>query len=570
MIRKLTKQQHNRLIDTARGVLAPTMLIPDAQVLHVSTGMISRKNIWLCGDRIAYVGLDQPFHSEQTEVCAIKPEQVIVPGYIEPHAHPFQLYNPFALGGFLTQDGTAISINDNRVLAHDLRLEDQKAFIRDLDQTKEHLWLWWAYFEEHDPESSLALADWLKQPLVVQGGELSNWLPIRSGSEDLYDKLYTVRASGKRMEGHLPGSSENTLNLFAAAGESADHESMTAEDVLKRLELGYNTALRYSSIRPDLPEIVRALAHYPDLDRSRLMLTSDGASLPFLTQATPAAMIQQVMKNGFGTADAYRMATINPATYYHIDDLAGTVAPGRLAHLNVLDSLDDPHPVSVLFAGKWKKQDGRRVAAPADFSSTLKHYFGNQNYSSLPALPDLKEMTAIGIDLVNNVITKAYSFSTEQPLSESECLLIYLCPASGTYLLTRIRGFAGSLKALVSTYSVSGGIVLIGKNRQALENAYDKLIHGFTGISALFSDDTKAEISLDLLGIMSSKSIDVLDPAAEQLTRQLQANGFPYEDPWFCLLFLTVTVLPFVRLTPNGLIEVKTNHILAPTRPLPA
>lgn len=569
MIHKWTKAQHNRLIDTARGVLAPTALIPNAQVLSVATGAVSRKNIWLCGDRIAYAGPDRPSDSAQTEIYSIRPDQVIVPGYIEPHAHPFQLYNPFTLGDFFTREGTAISINDNRMLAKYLSPEEQIAFIRDLDRSGAHLWLWWAYFEEHNPEENAVLSDWLNEPLVVQGGELSSWQPMRTGSADLYEKLFTVRQSGKRMEGHLPGSSANTLNVFAAAGISADHESMNAEDVLKRLDLGYAAALRYSSIRPDLPELIRTLARYPDLDRSRLMLTSDGASLPFLTQATPADMIELAMKNGFSPADAYRMATINPAVYYRFDDMAGAVVPGRLAHLNVLDSLQDPHPSDVLFSGKWIKRHGRSAAAPVPFSDKLNHYFGNQSISMPSAPPNLEETTTTGIQLINNVITRPYTFSAETPLSNDECRLIYIYPDSGMYLSTRIRGFAAGLKALVSTYSVSEGLVLIGKNSDALKAAWQKLSNGFHGIAAVFDDGSRAEIALDLLGMMSTKSIGILAGEADAFTRKLQSHGFPYHDPYFCLLFLTVTVLPFVRLTPAGLTEVKTNRLLAPTRRLP-
>ncbi|WP_010631725.1 adenine deaminase C-terminal domain-containing protein [Sporolactobacillus vineae] len=569
MIRKWTRAQHDRLIDTARGVLAPTALIPEAQVLHVATGTVSRKNIWLCGDRIAYVGPDRPSDSAQTMIYTIRPDQVIVPGYIEPHAHPFQLYNPFTLGEFFTREGTAISINDNRMLAQHLSPEAQKTFIRELDETGGHLWLWWAYFEEHDPVKNDVLADWLAQPLVVQGGELSNWLAMRSGSADLYAKLCTVRRSGKRMEGHLPGSSANTLNLFAAAGITADHESMSADDVLKRLDLGYVAALRYSSIRPDLPKLIRALSRYPDLDRSRLMLTSDGASLPFLLQATPADLIQLAMKNGFSTTDAYRMATINPALYYHFDDAAGSVSPGRLAHLNVLDSLQDPHPADVLFSGKWIRRQGRSFPPPEDFSDRLNHYLGNRRFALPSAPPNLRETTTIGIDLVNNVITRPYTFSAEAPLSDHECRLIYLCPASKEYLSTRIRGFAVRLNALVSTYSVSGGIVLIGKNPAALNAAWKKLSAGFRGIAAESGDGSEAEIALDLLGMMSTKNIDKLAEEAATFTQNLQKDGFPYNDPYFCLLFLTVSVLPFIRLTPAGLIDVKTDHVLAPTRQLP-
>ncbi|MDN3955173.1 adenine deaminase C-terminal domain-containing protein [Sporolactobacillus laevolacticus] len=560
----LTYEMHCRLIDTARKKVPATMYFPNVNVLHVYSGIVQRENVWLCGDRIAYVGQDEPLISEKTEVCRLKDHQIMVPAYIEPHAHPFLLYNPLTLGSYLTEKGTMISVNDNSLFMAHFNEKELNAFVHALNQTGLHTWLWWAYFEEGNPAEIDTLSGWLNNPLVMQGGELSHWLPLKFGSPDLYEKLFAVRHSEKRMESHLPGSSVNTLNLFAAGGVSADHESMTAADVINRLNLGYYTAIRYSSIRPDLPVIMNELAIQPGLDLSKIMLTNDGASLPFLKQATHAVMIKQVMDCGISMPDAYRMATLNPAVYYRMDDTVGSLAPGRIADINILESLEKPEPTSVLFEGKWFVRDEDKVMQPSAFS--LEHYSNRADLTHLPDACPLQQTTSVGIELQNSVITRPYSFAPDSELAENECLLTYICRSNGMYLNTRIKNFSHALHALGSTYCASGDILLIGQDKQAMANAYQKILDGFQGITAQFDETRAFSIGLDMLGVMSNKSIDALSLEAEQFMDHMKKSGFAFDDPFFCLFFLTELHLPYVRLTPEGIIDIKSAKIIAPTR----
>ncbi|WP_093674551.1 adenine deaminase C-terminal domain-containing protein [Sporolactobacillus nakayamae] len=558
----LTEEAHRRLIETARKKEAASLYFPDASVLHVYSGIVQKENVWISGDRIAYVGPDEPLISEKTEIYHLKENQVMVPAYIEPHAHPFLLYNPLTLGTYLTEKGTMISVNDNSFASGHLNEEQMRAFVEELDQTGRHTWLWWAYFEEHRP-ATRALEKWLDHPYVMQGGELSHWLPFKLGSPDLYEKLFAVRYSGKRMESHLPGSSVTTLNLFASAGVSADHESMTARDVINRLNLGYYTAIRYSSIRPDLPEIMCGLAEQPGFDLSKLMFTNDGASLPFLNRATHASMIKLAMKSGISAPDAYRMATLNPAVYYRMDDTIGSISPGRIADINIIERLDDPEPTSVLFEGKWLVRDGEKVAKPASFA--FEPYFNQANLAHLPDECPIHETTSTGLELQNSVITRPYNFDPNSALAENECYLTYLCRTTGAHLSTRIKNFSHSLCALASTYCASGDILIIGRDRKAMAHAYQTIRNGFQGITAQFDESGAFSINLDLLGVMSKKSINALSSEAEQFIEHMKKNGFAFDDPFFCLFFLTELHLPFIRLTSKGIIEIKSNEIIAPT-----
>lgn len=561
MIDVPNEKEHRQLIDTVRGLQTPTVLIPDVRLLNTYSGRVSRANIWISGKYIAYVGPDQPTAADK--ICKLNPGQIVVPAYIEPHSHPFQLYNPYSLGTFLTRAGTMISVNDNGPFAQYLSPETQSAMTRALDQTSAHDWLWWSYFEEGMPRDNKAFAAWLENAVVVQGGELSHWLPFKKGSNDLTEKLYLVRHRLARMEGHLPGASANTLNLFAAAGISADHESMTADDVIHRLELGYYTALRYSSIRRDLPDILSALADNRSLDWSKLMLTNDGATLPFLQEATHAQMIQLAISCGVPVAVAYRMATVNPAVYYHLDHLAGVIAPGRLAHLNILDSLEEPQPVRTLFAGRWTDEQ----QASGDLADLLHRVFADAHPVHLPSQFPPTDSATIGLSLLNDVITRPYTFEKGDALAADEHFLFAFNPITRSYLTTRLRGFAAGVSALASTYSASGMILFIGKDKKQLHALFQHVKNGFRGIASHFSDGSHCEIQLDIMGMMSSQPVEALSHDCTQWLEAMKCNGYRFGDPFFTLLFLTAVHLPYVRLTAAGLEEIRSGQLLASALP---
>lgn len=116
------------------------------------------------------------------------------------------------------------------------------------------------------------------------------------------------------------------MKLF---GADSDHEAMNADDVLKRLSLGYHVSLRHSSIRPDLVNILRELHERDFRHYDHFFYTTDGSAPHFYEEGMINRLISIALEEGVPTIDAYNMATFNIAKYYQIDDLLGVVGPGR-------------------------------------------------------------------------------------------------------------------------------------------------------------------------------------------------------------------------------------------------
>lgn len=217
---------------------------------------------------------------------------------------------------------------------------------------------WWSRF---DPQTAMLeedqlfntedMLDWLNHPSVLQGGELTGWPSLLNGDDRLLYWIQEMKRKGKRVEGHLPGASENTLTKMKLLGISADHESISGEDVINRLKLGYQVGLRYSSIRPDLPQLLEEIINAGLTSFEQLTMTTDGATPGFYENGLMNVCIEIAIQQGVPIEDAYRMASFNVAKHFHLEEQLGCIAPGRIANINILQAKDIPHPESVLAKG---------------------------------------------------------------------------------------------------------------------------------------------------------------------------------------------------------------------------
>src|SRR6267142_1911713 len=201
------------------------------------------------------------------------------------------------------------------------------------------------------------LAKAFAHPRTIAVGEVTRWPDAWRGDRELLRRLGLAR--GARVEGHTAGAPGEKIPAIAAAGFTSDHEPITAQEVLDRARQGIAVMLRESSLRPDLVGLLDALKTAPAL-ASRLMLTSDGSMPAFLrTHGFVDHLIRVALERGVAPIDAYRMATLNPATYYGLDADLGGIAPGRYADICVLDDLAEPRPSTVIARGKVIATSGR-------------------------------------------------------------------------------------------------------------------------------------------------------------------------------------------------------------------
>ncbi|WP_214784656.1 adenine deaminase C-terminal domain-containing protein [Exiguobacterium sp. S3] len=548
----------------------PSLVLQNATYLNVYVKQWRTANIWIEGDRIVYVGPDLPESAVETVDVTGK---YIVPGYIEPHAHPFQLYNPATLSKYAGERGTTTLVNDNMLL---FLQEEGQAFAQlDAIQQLPTSTYWWARLDtqtELDRESvtvdSERIHAWFNHPDVVMAGELTAWPRALKGDDEMLQWMLDAETCGLPVEGHFPGASPKTLTKMALMGVHSDHEAMTAEEAFNRLELGYTTTLRHSSIRPDLPGMIRDLLANGLTAFDHLMVTTDGSTPGFYEDGMQDALVRILIEAGLPAIEAYRIVSHNVARHFDLDHILGAIAPGRIAHLNILDAIEEPRPTAVIAKGQWIYRDGVSLF-PNELVEAVLDMMPSTDVSIELTPQDLSFSMPVGLDMINSVIMKLFKIThdtgqDELPRDGDESFLMLLDKEGKWRLNTVLKGFARDFGGLVSSYSISGDYLILGKCKQDMLLAFKRMNELGGGIVLVDQGEIVAEIPLPLCGMTSTEPLETLIGQEKQLRDELMARGYQFEDPIYTLLFLASTHLPYVRATPLGIYEVMKKQVLFP------
>ena len=552
------------------GQKAPDIVIEHATYLHSIFKKWMQGNIWIHGDRIVYVGERMPTMLEGTEHIDASGKK-IVPGYIEPHVHPFQLYNPETFADYASRRGTTTFISDNLILFTMLEQETAFTFIDQLNELPFSFY-WWARVDsqtvlqnEKELFSPDKIAKWMKRPDVLLTGELTGWPRLLQGDQNMMQSLTESKRLGKKIEGHFPGASERTLARMKLLGADGDHEAMTVEEVERRLQQGFATTLRYSSIRPDLPDLLKGIVEQEWDVFDHLMMTTDGSTPSFYQKGVMDQCIQIALDAGVPAIDAYQMASYNVARYYDISDLHGVIATGRYATLNILEDEHNPVPIDVLSKGQWVLRNGESSEA-----------FQAVDWSALPEFELPYELTdedftfssTIGIQMLNDVITKVYEseldLTSPTITSSDECYLMLLDKHGKWRVNTMLKGFANNLQGFASSYSNTGDVLLIGQDWQEMKKAFNE-IKKIGGGMALSENGTIIEtLPLAVAGGLSDQPMEAIIEQELAMKKALSDRGYGHGDAVYTLLFLQSIHLPHVRITPVGVVQVLKNELLIP------
>jgi adenine deaminase len=568
-----TKQRLRQQLAVVKGEKAPSLVLRNANYLNFARRKWLSANIWIADDRIVYVGKDMPADLTDTEIIDCENKRV-VPGYIEHHAHPFQLYNPHSFGKYASSRGTTTLINDNMMFF--LHLEKKKALslIEALDELPTSMY-WWARYDaqtelrDEEPLSNSKMKEWLEHPLVVQGGELTSWPKVLNGDDSTLHWMQETTRLRKPIEGHLPGASERTLAQMALLGVTCDHESITGEEAVRRLDLGYTTSLRHSSIRPDLPKLLKEMQELGVDYFDRCLMTTDGSPPSFYEDGVMDHLIKIALDSGVSTIDAYAMASYNVAKYYHLDHKLGMIAPGRIAHLNILEDINNPVPSSVIAKGQWVVRDGTYCCESMD--SFPWENFGVKPFEIDWDLTenDLNFSMPMGIEMINSVILKPYQIPVEGTngvlsTEHDESFFVMIDKQGHWHIKTMIKGFATHVSGFASSYSNTGDIILIGKDVSDLVAAFRALKEQRGGMVLVENGEVIGCIELELMGILSNKTMEGVMEDEKQFVTLLRERGYKFEDPIYSLLFFSSTHLPYIRVTQRGIYDVKKKTVLFP------
>ncbi len=579
-----------RLIGVAQEIAAPDLLIKNAQIWNAFTGETLTGDIAVCADRIAKVGPWNGPVLEATEVIA-GDGRVAMPGYIEPHTHPWPFVNPLSLGEAAVCRGTTCLVYDELMLHLAMGAERLLEATRAMSAASLPHIFWVAriasqsrFKGEEVFFSREVIGRLLDSDHFIGSAEMTRWSDLLDSTRSprLLAILEDVRRRGKINDGHFAGASPRRLAALANAGIHSCHEAINSDEVLERLRQGLWVHLRNSSLREDLVALLPALSKTSFHDR--LAYTTDGAGENHVaTNGLVEHLIGKALGAGVPPNLAYRMATLNPANFLGLGQDLGALAAGRVANINLLADIGQPMPELVVCRGRLAARNGALVVpAPSIDFPWENAYAGCE-----PAIPDWPpEMFVLPTDAPNPFPAGRLSnaaITRETPAILEACpgglwpvdgLMLASCDRGANWVCRGVvQNFGAELDALATTYTTSAGVLVLGRSPELMAEALSRLRAMGGGIAVRASNGTWTDFPLPMAGVHGGGDFTEAAGRAKEFQLAFKACGYPHTDPKYSLLFLTCDMLPEVRATEAGWIRVKTGEVLYPSEqlnPLPS
>src|SRR4051794_38096778 len=509
-------------------------------VADVYTGTWIEANVEIEDGRIAYVGPRVP-RGEAVDVSG----KVLVPGYIEPHTHPWCLYSPASLLEAAVPDGTTTLVYDNLFffLAHGVAglrrivdaCNDAPAHIKWVARLAPQS----AYPDEEERFATEVVAPLLAWPEVVASGEITSWIEVVRGNPRLAAGIAAAKAAGRRVEGHNAGASYDRLAQLSAAGVSSDHEAITGQEALNRLRLGQWTMLRQSSLRPDLEAMIRDLQ--PVLGASRrLMLTTDGAEPGFYARrGVIGGALRVVCEQGVDPMRALQMATLDPATFLGLDEELGGVAPGRRATLNVLPAIGEWRPELVLVDGEVVARDGKLTAPLPTIPWGDPYPLATPDPNLFAPLTGVQPVARYESAVINR------RHDREVTSRDTQAALV---ARDGSWITKGVVENFLDTPGFATTATTSLHLLVLGTDPAAMARAAARVAE----LGGGFAFDGGWSAPLEIDGLITSGTFDDAVALDSRLSDEMRRHGYPFHAPLYSLLFASGDFLPPLRPAPLG------------------
>jgi adenine deaminase len=403
----------------------------------------------------------------------------------------------------------------------------------------------------------------LRRRRVIGLAEMMNFPGVIAGDPAELEKLALEGA--KHVDGHAPGVLGKALNAYASAGIRSDHEALTVEEGRQRLRAGMWLLIREASMARNLEALLPLVK---ELGPARMAFCTDDRDPEDIADSGHLnQMVRKAVAAGVDAEDALVLASLNPATWHGLDHL-GAVAPGYQADLVVLDDLVSFDPRLVLKAGRavadipeahvpdWVKRTVRvQPISAGDFAIP----WGGGNARVIGLVPD---------QVVTDELIAEPTVVDGQAVSDPERDLAKIAVierhhGTGRVGLGFVRGFGLQAGALASTVAHDAhNIVVVGVDDNDMARAVQRLVELGGGIVAVESRGVRAELPLPVAGLLSDAPLADVVAQSRACNQAASALGCEVATPFLTLSFLALSVIPKLKITDHGLVDVDRFEIV--------
>ena len=567
-----------RLMQVGAGKVKTQLVLKNAHVFAGFTGKFIKTDIAVQDGYIA--GLGQYEGEKEIDLQG----KYITPGFIDSHVHiESSMLTPFGFAQAVVPMGTTTVVAD----PHEIANVGGETGIQYMLDTSEDLPLQIKFMlpscvpatpleDAGAVLNSKELRPFLKDSRVLGLGELMDVPGVLNESKTVWDKLNMI-GPHHFVDGHAPMLRGKELMGYAAAGVDSDHECVTVEEAEDRLAAGMYLMIREGSAAHNLEALLPVINDHNS--RFCCFCADDRHPGDLMNEGGVNAMVREAIKLGLPVWQALQMATVNPATYFGIRD-TGVIAPGRRADLLIFPDLENWQPDEVYTGGKLVAKDGKCIKEIWDTIEIPPVPTRLSKSVNLPelsleqfALP-IKENMANVIGLIPKQLLTHHlwqevpvkdGMATASPDKDILKLAVFeRHHSTGKRGIGLVKGFGLKKGAIAQTIGHdSHNLIVIGTNDEDMLIASKSLEGCGGGIAIAVAGKVEEILPLPVGGLMTDKSATDAAKQAEKMEKLAFNLGVDREyDPFLTLAFLSLPVIPELKLTDRGLVKVLDGRII--------
>lgn len=563
------KPELSDLIDQGRGVMPADIVLRGGLVFDLITGDLVPGDVAICGDTI--VGVFDAYEGREVVDCSGK---ILVPGFIDTHLHiESSLVTPYEFDRCVTPRGVTTAICDPHEIANVAGLTGIRYFLDAASRTvmdirvqlsscvpSTHMETTGARLEAAD------LAPLMGHPRVIGLAEFMNYPGVLHKDPGCMAKLDAFR--GRHIDGHAPLLRGRDLNGYIAAGIRTEHEATTYDEGLEKLRKGMRVLIREGSVSKDLHALVGLLTerHAPYL----CLCTDDRNPLDIGEHGHLDYMIRTAINLGAPPLAVYRAASLSAAEAFGLKD-RGLIAPGKRADIVVIDSLERCNASLVLVGGIQATDAAfaaRDVIAPVARHSVKARPITAAQFRTSG---NRVETPVIGI-LPGKIITEHLTYDIapqdgdKRPDIARDLVKIAVIErhgVNGNCATGFVKGFGLQRGAIASTVCHDHhNIAVVGADYGDMALAANRLGQIEGGFVVVEDGRVLAELALPVAGLMSLEPFEVVRDALVALRAAASSLGVTLEEPFLQLAFLCLPVIPHLKITDHGMVDVDRFEVM--------
>jgi len=561
------------MIRSARGRKPVDLVLVNARIINVFSGEILDGDIAVAHGCI--VGFGSYAAKKTVDMCG----RFVAPGFIDAHVHiESSMTGITQFARAVVACGTTTVVADPHEIANVLGAEGIDYMLASSRGQPMNIYFTLpSCVPATTMETSGAaltaedLLPFMGHDQILALAEMMNYPGVIHEDPEVLRKIEMAKKGHKPVDGHAPGLSGHDLCAYISAGILSDHECTTEREAKEKLNLGMHIMIREGTAAKNLEALIPVVNERTA--RRMMWCTDDRHPQDILEKGHIDSMVRKAIFAGIDPVIAIQMATINPAEYFRIETV-GAIAPGRRADLVVFSDLDSPYMEAVYSGGVLVAENGKMSPEIAPPDPVLVPSSMNVDTKQIDlSIPATKGRIRVMDIVPDQVITgqrimEAMIWEGKAVADTSRDILkiavVERHTGSGNVGKGFVRGFGLKRGAIASSVAHdSHNIIVVGTNDDDMKVAIRAIVKMGGGLAAVYDKKVCADLALSIAGLMSLEPIQAVRDKIDRLIHAARELGTGLADPFMTLSFLALPVIPELKITDKGLVDVARFKIVS-------